>query len=157
MTTAKVEYSHGRYFGYYHLKFYGDDSKRLNNEWNDIEYEKLHTNIRIISEHEASIKNQEAAIAEYKAQLKASKKWYRPWYSKAEKELRNKIVKHMDEIEKLLEKIEELDNDNFYSVSELRVKGEKLLAANSFILTNASSVPVYRGSTRYTEVWEKRS
>lgn len=156
MTTAKVEYSYRR-LGYYHLRFYGDDSTQLNNEWNDIEYEKLHTNSKTISEHEASIKNHEMLIAEYKAQLKASKKWYRPWYNKAEKELRNNIVEHMDEIEKLLEKIEELDHDNFYSPSELHVKGDDFLTANGLILTNASSVPVYHGSTRHTEVWEKRS
>ncbi len=156
MITAKVEYSYGRYnLGYYHLHFYGDNAKRFDNEWHDIEYRKLHTNKRLINDYNALIENHGKFIAEYKAQLKASKKWYRPWYNKTEIALRKQILEEQEKIEKLIEKVDCLDRDCFYSVSELRVKAERFLSENGFILSTASKACSYYSSRSCTEVWTR--
>ena len=156
MTTAKVEYFSGRYgLGYYHLNFYGDDSKYYKDRWHDIEFNKYDKNKKQIEKCEVAIEDSERIINECKSKIKATKKWYRFWYTTEERDLRKQIKQEQGRIEELAYEIATLDDDLFYEHYELHVKGEMFLEANGFILTNASEARAYHSSPTETEVWTK--
>ena len=152
MTTATMSYA-SEPCGYVHLYFYGSGATSLEEGWDDIKYDKFHKHKALIEDYKSKIKNRETIISNLRSELKASKKWYRPWYTKTEQELRDKINQEIKQNEELEYKIYVLDNDMFYESYELRTKATKYLKDLGFVVTNSSYGGRY-GSI-LTEVWTR--
>lgn len=152
MTTAKIERANDP-CGYVHLYFYGAGASSLEEGWEQIRCEKLHKAWPKINEYEISIKNSERLIANFQKQLKGSKKWYRFWYTKPERELCSKIEEERTRIKAYTAEVDKLEDNLFESTFALQRKAEKYLDDLGFVLTESSRSGRY-GSV-ITEVWTK--
>ena len=150
MITAKIERASDP-CGYVHLHFYGAGASNLEEGWEQIRQEKLHKARPKINEYELSIRNCERLIANFQKQLKGSKRWYRFWYTKSERELCIKIKEERARVNAYTAEIAKLRDNSFYSTSLLHCKAEKYLCDLGFVLTESSRSGQY-GSI-ITEVW----
>lgn len=153
MTTAKVEYTTSCKYGYCFVNFSGSEAENLQEGWHQICYNKYNRHKDKIRDCEASIESCETACAELKAQRRSSKKWYRPWYTKAERGLTAKIKQEKDRIEELRCEIDSLTNNMFDTGYELRQKAEKYLRDLGFVITNSSRGGYY--GSQHTDIWTR--
>ena len=152
MITAKVERASDP-CGYVHLDFYGVGASNLKEGWEQICHEKFYKARPKINEYELSIKNSKRLIENFQKQLKKSKRWYRFWYTKSERELCSQIEEERALINIYTAEIAKLMDNAFYSTSLLRCKAEKYLRDLDFVLTESSCSGQY-GSI-VTEVWAR--
>ena len=152
MTTAKIERANDP-CGYVHLYFYGAGASSLTEGWEQIRCEKLHKAWPKIHEYELSIKNCERLIENFQKQLKESKRWYRFWYTKSERELCSQIKDERALITAYTTELDKLNDSLFYSTASLQRKAEKYLCDLGFVLTQSTCSGRY-GSI-ITEVWTR--
>ena len=152
MTTAKIERANDPY-GYVHLYFYGAGASNLTEGWEQIRCEKFLKARPKINEYELSIQNCERLIENFQQQLKKSKRWYRFWYTKPERELCRQIKEERARITAYITEIDKLSDNLFYSTVSLHLKAEKYLCDLGFVLTQSTCSGRY-GSI-ITEVWTR--
>ena len=126
----------------------------VNKEWDKVRFEKYDK----VKEQIATLESQrtvlEQEIIKLDNQYKASKKWYR-FANSNEKLWKSQAAAARNEIENINASIQELDDDKFFSASELKRKAHDLLVKYGFVLINTSSAG--DECVTHTEVWHKTS
>ena len=155
-TTAKVKHRDYVPWGWIAIefcdvKFYGVRAKELEEKWRDIEFFKYREQKPIVEECELEKSVIEKEIEELQRSLNTSKKWYRPWYTKEEKQFISSINKKRNAIENLDEQIAMAKDNMFYDAATLRRKAEQFLQNNGFALTNTTAAG--DRCVTYTDIW----
>ncbi len=128
--------------------------KSVDNEWHAVKFEKYDKIKEQIATLEAQKVLLNAEAAELDAKYKSSKKWYR-FANATEKSWKNSAAMKRSEIYKIDSQIQALDNDKFFTASELKRKAHDLLVRHGFVLINTSSAG--DECVTHTEVWHKTS
>lgn len=155
-TTAKVKHRDYVPWGWIAIefcdvKFFGERAKELEEKWREIEFSKYRMQRPIVDECELKKSVLQEEIEELRKKLKVSKKWYRPWYTKEEKQFISSINKKTNDIVTLDGEIAVAKDNMFYDASVLRRKAEKFLERNGFVLT--SSTAAGNECVTYTDIW----
>ena len=155
-TTAKVKHRDYVPWGWIAIEFcdvsfYGTRAKELEEKWRNVEFFKYHEQKPIVEKCELEKSVIEKEIEELQKKLNTSKKWYRPWYTKEEKQ----FISSMDEKRKIIitldEKISVAKDNMFYEAATLKRKAERFLTDNGFVLTNTTATG--NECVTYTDIW----
>lgn len=126
----------------------------VNKEWDKVRFEKYDK----VKEQIAALEAQKVLLnteaADLDAKYKSSKKWYR-FANATEKAWKNSAEMKRSEIYQIDSQIQDLDNDKFFTASELKRKARDLLVRHGFVLINTSSAG--DECVTHTEVWHKTS
>jgi len=155
-TTAKIKHRDYVPWGWIAIEFcdvefYGARAKELEKEWHEIEFAKYHEQKPIAENYKTQKYQLEKEIKDIQKQLKESKKWYRFWYNKDEKNLIHLINEKSTTIKNLEVKIESVESDMFYKASTLLRKVEHFLKNKGFVLTNTTAAG--DECVTYTDIW----
>ena len=126
----------------------------VDSEWNTVRFEKYDKIKEQITVLEAQKVLLNAEAADLDAKYKSSKKWYR-FANTTEKAWKNSAEMKRYEINQIDSQIQALDNDKFFTASELKRKAHDLLVRHGFVLINTSSSG--DECVTHTEVWHKTS
>lgn len=126
--------------------------KSVDNEWNDVKFEKYDKIKEEIAALEAQKVLLNAEADDLDAKYKSSKKWYR-FANATEKAWKNSAAMKRSEIDQIDSKIQALDDDKFFTASELKRRAHDLLVRHGFVLINTSSSG--NECVTHTEVWHK--
>ena len=155
-TTAKVKHRDYVPWGWIAIEFcdvsfYGARAKELEEKWRNIEFSKYHEQKPIVERCELEKSVLQEEIKELQKKLKNSKKWYRPWYTKEEKQFicfideKNKAIWNLDE------KISVAKDNMCYEAATLKRKAEQFLKNNGFVLSNTTAAG--NECVTYTDIW----
>ena len=147
LSTAKFKYRDYVPYGwiaieYCDVEFFGKDADKLSKEWHNIKFAKfdkkeseiIPLKVKLKEIREANNYNEETLKS-----IKDSKKWYQRKKSVDEKNFLAKIAENNILIQDLTEKIDKLEKDRFYSVSELKRKAKNFLREKGFLMYDYAS------------------
>ena len=126
----------------------------VNKEWDKVRFEKYDKVKEQIATLEAQKVLLNAEAADLDAKYKSSKKWYR-FANATEKAWKNSAEMKRSTIYQIDSQIQTLDDDKFFTASELKRKAHDLLVKYGFVLINTSSAG--DECVTHTEVWHKTS
>ena len=134
------------------VEFFGDNADFFSKKWRDIEYEqyqKLKPKTDDLKERKKLLKKERNSV---KAQLNNSKRWWKFWKGKIEKELNGRLSEINQSIEEIKSELTQIENNMFYEAYTLVRKGEKFLSENGFVLKSTNS----HGNecVTHTDIWE---
>lgn len=124
----------------------------VNKEWDKVRFEKYDKVKEQIAALEAQKVLLNAEADDLDAKYKSSKKWYR-FANATEKAWKNSAAMKRSEIDQIDSKIQALDDDKFFTASELKRKAHDLLVRHGFVLINTSSAG--DECVTHTEIWHK--
>lgn len=176
-TTCRVEHRDYVPYDYIavefcHVKFMGKDSKKYEKEWNNIEFEKYHQREKEIEDIDKELKTITKKIKmlleltnDIEKEIKKMRKkisFFRRLFKSTE-EIKNKEKKieiltnsigyNIIQYSELIDLKNNLDEDKFYSQSEIMYKIERYLEDNGFRIINSSQSG---GKCKtQTDIWQK--
>lgn len=160
MTTARLKHRDYVPYGWIaiefcDIEFFGDNSSLYTKKWEDIKYKKYHeckSKIDALSTRRRLIERQRNSILSELSGLQEEKPWWKIWKTDYEKELIKKVFRMDSDIEIIEVDIERVKDDQFYDITTLVRKAERMLNENGFILksSNASGTECIT----HTDIWE---
>ncbi len=155
-TTAKVKYRNYVPFSCFaiefcNVSFYGDNSCKLNTEWDNIEFRKSHVREGQIEELIKCKTKLNDAINKLHNKKENVKRKFFFFKTQEEKDLENKICVTKLKIYSIDNKIKELNDDKFYGTIELEIKARKFIENHGFVLDSSNSCGE---ECTTTEIWK---
>jgi hypothetical protein len=147
LSTAKFKYRDYVPYGwiaieYCDVEFFGRNADKLNKAWHDIKYEKFHkkdAEIKVLERKMREIKSANNYNEETLKSLKEEKKWWNFKTTVDEKNFLSKIEENNVLMQDIKNKIEKLEEERYYSVSELKTKAKNFLREKGFLMYDYNS------------------
>jgi hypothetical protein len=155
-TTAKVEHRDYVPFGYIAIKFCnvsfsGDNAEKLDDEWHAIKFDKcqkIEEQVEVLNCKKNKLAQEMTELCNKRDNVNKVLLFFK---SQEEKDLDNKILEIDRKIFSIDQQIEKINDDKFYSATELVNKAERFLNEHGFILDSCSS---YGECVTKTDIWK---